>query len=317
MTPDAAQTRVGLVLADRWSVDKVLAIGGTAVVYQGRDKDGTTVALKILHPAFACEPTICERFLREGYLANQVGHPGVLSVIGDGATQDGRVYLVLELLHGGSLDDILQRSGAPLEAVYALAVAEQVLDMLQAAHAKAIIHRDLKPGNIFLTRLGRVKVLDFGLAMLADGSAVSALTGLGMVMGTPQFMSPEQARAQRKKIDARSDLFSLGAVMFRALAGRFVHNAKTVQERLFAAMKDPAVPLASVDPGIDPRVAGIVDKALAFKPDARWQDARDMRAEVMALLVDLARGREDLARVPPDELSTVLVQDAVYRWARD
>ena len=272
------QARVGQVIGDRWRIDAVLGSGGTAAVYSGTHRNGRRVALKILHRELADDP-VRARFLREAHLANRVPHPGAVAILDDTVTDDGSPVLVMELLEGETIEARWQRMNNPLDAGEVLAITDQVLDVLQAAHALGIVHRDLKPSNLFLTHEGRIKLLDFGIAHLRDPMALDA-TMPGLSMGTPAYMSPEQARGRWDLVDARSDLWALGATMFSLLSGRFVHEADTLNEQLLAAMTVPAVPLRQVCPHTAAEVAMLVDKALAFERDRRWQDAATMQLAV-------------------------------------
>ncbi len=219
------------------------------------------------------------RFLREGYVANKVGHPGTVQVLDDDTDEDGSVFLVMELLEGESFETRRARSQHVLSAIDVLKVADRVLDVLASAHDKGIVHRDIKPDNIFLTSDGGVKLLDFGIARLRDSMRRATMTSGGAI-GTPAFMPPEQARGRWDDVGPRTDIWALGATMFTALTGRLVHEAETVNELLLAAMTKPAPPLSSILPGVPSAVATVVDRALAHDMDARWSDARTMQTMV-------------------------------------
>jgi serine/threonine protein kinase len=163
-----------------------------------------------------------------------------------------------------------------------IAVAEQLLDVLQVAHDNGIIHRDIKPGNVFVTKSGHAKLLDFGLARIRDGVLSLVPTAAGIVLGTAGYMAPEQARGATEEVDARADLFSVGAVVLRALSGIPVHQKATPFDTIIAAMKEPAPPFASAVPGAGPLLASAMDRALAFEKDARWGSAREMAEAVRA-----------------------------------
>jgi serine/threonine-protein kinase len=291
-----ALVRVGQTLNHKWTIDRLVDVGGMAAVYAATHRNGKKVAIKMLHPFIAAQGDVRERFLREGYVANQVEHPGAVSILDDDVTADGAPFLVMELLDGESLDAWLNRAGRPLPIPDVLAIADQVLDVLGAFHARAVIHRDIKPGNLFITRTGQVKVLDFGLARLRDPKIGGAPTATGIVLGTASYMPPEQAQGKTDLVDPRSDVFAVGAVMFRALTGRAIHEAKGATERLFQAMKERAPSLGIVAPHVPTWVVGIVDKALAFERGERWESAEAMRRAVRETFAQL---EEEAERVRP------------------
>ncbi len=275
-----AEGAVGKVLREKWRLDRLVGIGGMAAVYASTHRNGKRAAVKVLHPEAALAPTVKDRFLREGYLANKVEHPGAVSILDDDVDVDGTVFLVMELLLGESLDSRLSRSGSRIPASEILQIVDQVLDCLIAAHDKGIVHRDLKPGNLFVTDGGAVKILDFGIARLEEvGQTRPGGTG-SQTLGTPGFMPPEQARGRWDEVDAQSDLWAVGAVMFAALTGKHVHEAATVNEQLLAAMTVPAVKLLEAVKEAPEPIARVVDAALAFSKADRFPNARAMRAAV-------------------------------------
>lgn len=298
-----AQKRVGQLLNNKWTIDRLVDVGGMAAVYAATHRNGKKVAIKMLHPYIAAHEDVRERFLREGYVANQCDHPGAVSVTDDDVTADGAPFLVMELLEGESLDQWMQRTGGTLPVADVLAIADQVLDVLHAFHMVGVIHRDIKPGNLYITKVGIVKVLDFGLARLRDPRFTGAPTATGIVLGTAAYMPPEQAQGKSDQVDVRSDIFAVGAVMFRALAGRPVHEAKNPTERLFQAMKDRAPSLGLVTPNVPTWVVGVVDKALAFDKKDRWSTAAEMRQAVRATFASLKaeaqRVRAPMGSIPP------------------
>ncbi len=284
---DVASKLVGQTINNKWTVDRLLDVGGMAAVYAATHRNGRKVAIKMLHAAIAIKDDARERFLREGYVANLVDHPGAVSILDDDLTPAGLPFIVMELLEGESLDHWMDRAQAPLLPTDVLAVADQVLDVLHAFHARSIVHRDIKPGNLFMTTQGVVKVLDFGLARLRDSRFTGAPTASGIVLGTASFMPPEQALGKVEDIDARSDVFALGAVMFRALSGRAIHDGKTPMERVFQAMRDRAPGLMYVAPDLPRSLGVVVDRALVFERDGRWASALDMQTAVREVLKDL------------------------------
>jgi serine/threonine-protein kinase len=276
----AARERVGQTLGGKWTLDSVVDIGGMGAVYAATHRNGKRFAIKMLHANFSGDEEMRARFLREGYIANKVKHPGAVSIIDDDVASDGSAFLVMELLEGESLEGRLGHSGNSLPSADVMPIADKVLDVLAAAHEAGVVHRDLKPGNIFLTKRGDVKVLDFGLARARELSFSGSLTRTGMVMGTASYMPPEQARARWELVDARSDLWALGATIFRSLSGRFVHSGATTGERFEAAISRQARSLAMVVPDAPREVVEMVDKALAFQKSDRWADARAMQQAV-------------------------------------
>ncbi len=280
---------VGERLHGKWRIDELLGLGGVASVYAATDRHGQRVAIKLMHGYWVDEPSVCERFLREGYSANRVKHPAVISAFADGITEGGTPFLVLELLEGRSLEaELLIHGKMPAQRV--LAIADQVLDALAAAHDIGVLHRDLKPDNLFLMHDDTVRLLDFGIARMHDPDSMR-LTQEGRAMGTPGFMAPEQARGEWDRVDARCDVWSVGASMFALLTGREPFEARTQQELLIISMTRAPEPVREVDPSIDPRVAAIIDKALTFEPEGRWPDARAMQHAVREALQQLAAER--------------------------
>jgi serine/threonine-protein kinase len=275
-----ARARIGRVLREKWRLDELLGVGGMAAVYAGTHRNGRRVAVKLLHPELSVDREIRARFLREGYLANKLDHPGTVVVLDDDVTDDGAVFLVMELLEGETLAARIHRAGGRLPLGEVLAVADHVLDVLTVAHARGIVHRDLKPENVFLTSDGRIKVLDFGIARLREATSASTATRSGATMGTPAYMPPEQARGLWSEVDARTDLWAVGATMFASLTGRPVHVGRTPNEALLFAMTQPAPSLASLAPEVPGAVANLIDRALAFETANRWPDAGSFQVAV-------------------------------------
>jgi len=268
-----AEARVGTTLNGKWRLDRLLDIGGMGAVFAATHRNGKRVAVKVLHREFTSDPEIKRRFLREGYVANKIEHSGAVSVIDDDIAEDGSAFLVMELLEGESLGQMLDRVGGTLPTLDVLAIAGQLLEVLAVAHEAGVVHRDIKPANAFVTKTGYVKLLDFGLARIRDAHTSLVPTGMGIVMGTSGYMAPEQARGRTDMFDGRSDLFAVGAVMFKALTGRPIHVSDNAHDRMIMSMTVPAPKLASVRPNTPRVVAEVVDKALAFEMNDRWQTA--------------------------------------------
>jgi eukaryotic-like serine/threonine-protein kinase len=282
--------RVGAVFGGRWRVDERIGSGGMATVYAVSDRKGNRAALKMLHSQLSRDPQTRARFVREGKVANSIEHPGVVRVLDDGVTDDGIAYLVLELLEGETIEARRLRLGGKLPIEEVLDTADMALDALAAAHAQQIIHRDVKPENFFLCLDGNVKLLDFGLARMKDANAEATRTGV--TIGTPEFMPPEQALGRRDSVDARSDVWGLGATMFNAITGEYVHDAPTLHEQLMASATKRARPIRSLAPQVPPAVAVVIDRALELEMSDRWQSAQDMQDA-------LRRARQDSSRTLP------------------
>lgn len=301
-----ARARIGTVLRGKYRVDRVLGVGGMASVFSATHlRNANRVAVKILHPGFALDAELRARFLREGYASNSVGHPGTIRVLDDDTTEDGALFLVMDLLDGETLEARWERSDRKLGVREVVTMVSELLDVLAAAHAKGIVHRDIKPENLFLTREGKLKVLDFGIARLREASATR--TGAGAVFGTPAFMPPEQALGRVDEVDALSDVWAVGATAFSLLSGRFVHEAETPAEFVVRAATVTAPPLRGVAREVPAPVARVIDRALAFDKRERWASAGEMRDALLEAWRDgtgtAADGdeddKEDLTRLAP------------------
>ncbi|HXX69538.1 MAG TPA: serine/threonine-protein kinase [Polyangiaceae bacterium] len=284
----ASQARVGHTLGGKWRIVRLIDVGGMAAVYEAAHRNGRRAAIKLLHKHYASNAEVRKRFLREGYVANKIDHPGAVAILDDDVAEDGSPFLVMELLEGESLATILSNRGGRLPVDEALAIAGQILEVLAVAHANGIVHRDIKPANVLVTHAGHAKVLDFGLARIRDGAVSLIPTAAGVVMGTAGYMAPEQARGQPDQVDLRTDLFALGAVLFRALSGRRIHERGNMVDMTIAAMKDPVVSLATAMPDAGHALVRAVDRALAFDKDARWQSAGEMFEALRAAYGELA-----------------------------
>ena len=230
---ERARLRLGQVLRGKYRLDRVLGVGGMAVVYKAIHRNQAEFAIKMLHPELSLSEDIRNRFLREGYAANSVKHPGVVRIVDDDVAEDGAAFLVMDLLDGLACDRLAPSEGERVPIDVACAIALQLLDVLAAAHAQGIIHRDIKPANLFVLRDGTVTVLDFGIARVRDtmGSGAHA-TGTGMLLGTPAFMAPEQAIGKASDIDVRADIWAVGATIFGLASGLNVHDAETAPQLL-------------------------------------------------------------------------------------
>ena len=273
------ERRVGQTLRGKWTLERLLGSGGMAAVYVAHHKIGRRDAIKILHPDIAENKDLAARFEQEAHAVNRFRHPGAVSILDIDTTEDGAPFLVMELLEGESLEARRQRG--PINPVEALRLADELLDVLAAAHASDIIHRDIKPDNLFVLPDGRLKVLDFGIARMRQGKSRTKFTAFGVTIGTLSYMPPEQVAGDA--IDARADLFAVGCTMFEMASGRLPHEGSTEIELMVKMGMMPAPPLASVFPGADPGLCLVVDRALAFDKERRYPDALTMQADVRAL----------------------------------
>jgi len=280
-----AEARVGMVLRGKYRLDRVLGIGGMATVYAATHRNKKKVAIKMLHPELSMRENVRTRFLREGYVANSVDHPGAVSVLDDDVAEDGSAFLVMEMLVGSAVDEVAAAEGPRLPLALVLSIADQLLEVLANAHEKGIVHRDLKPANLFLTNDGRLEVLDFGIARLHDETTGES-TAAGAMLGTPAFMAPEQAMAESTRIDAQTDLWAVGATMFSLLSGELVHEGGNAAQLLVHAATKTARGVASVVPDVPAPIAEVIDKALSFDKGARWKSAVEMREALAKACVE-------------------------------
>jgi serine/threonine-protein kinase len=271
MEPPSADGEDGLAqgtMLGEYQVERTLARGGMGTVFAAvHPLIGKRVAIKVLSRALCSDPASVQRFVDEARVVNRIGHPNIVDVFAFGAMPDGRQYLVMELLQGETLAARMARAPVPLAE--ACAAMKQLARALGAAHAHGVIHRDLKPDNVFLVAVDRgsmVKLLDFGIAKLSHQDAVTR-TAAGALVGTPQYIAPEQARGLR--VDARSDIYAFGGIVFELLAGRPVFQVDNVTEAIAKHLLEPAPRLsrfAQVPAEIDDLVAAMLAKDPAARP---------------------------------------------------
>jgi serine/threonine-protein kinase len=271
--------RVGRTLKGKWRLDTILGSGGTATVYAATHRNGNRVAVKVLHPQFSAMPAERERFTREGFFANKVDHPDVVRILDEDVDEEGSPFLVMELLDGEPLVARWKAMDYRLPVPEAIWIGDRLLGVLEAAHGRGIVHRDIKPENLFLTAVGGLKVLDFGIARLGG---VGSGTIRGIVLGTPGFTAPEQARGEWDIVGPRTDIWAVGATLFALLTGRLVHEEQQTAAHLLRVSMEPAQPVRQIDPNVPDVVARLIDRALAFSPEQRFASAAEMRQAIAA-----------------------------------
>jgi serine/threonine protein kinase len=274
---------VGQVIADRYHISRKLGEGGMGAVYLAEHvKMGRQSAIKVMGSGMSHDPEAISRFNREAANASRINHPNVCAVYDFGETEDGTIYLAMEYVEGRTLSQLLKESG-PLPLPRAAALLRQCGDALQAAHELGIVHRDLKPDNIMIVSAkGRevVKVVDFGIAKAAGGEKGQNVTKTGLVVGTPEYMSPEQLSGDL--VDGRSDIYSLALVLYRTITDTLPFLADTAQETMIKRLTDDPMPLAQARPGTNFPAAlqKVMDRALVRMPQERYGSAVEFAADV-------------------------------------
>ncbi len=317
-----AAARIGSVFAGKYRLRRVLGVGGMGAVYEAvHSFTGRPCAVKILDPSMSGIHGYAARFLREARAASEIGHPGICDVYDAGLdASDGSLYLVLELLEGESLGAAMKRGDLTTQEIVEIGV--QVLDGLAAAHARGIIHRDVKPENVYVTRDEqgdlRVRLLDFGVAKNVREGPDLGSTQQGQVVGTPYYMSPEQAAGD--EVDGRADIWSVGAMLFHALSGAPPFEGANYNKLILRILSEKPPSLRLFRPDLPEWLLRMVDGALLVDRTERWQSAGQMAAGLRAREVPIGlewEGYEDATvrtdspfatgrySVPPVELSAL------------
>jgi serine/threonine protein kinase len=298
----------GAAIADRYEIVAMLGEGAMGAVYEATER-GTMrgVAIKVLHPQFADNKKVVDRFFNEARAVNLIGHDNILKILDLNQTEDGRPYFIMELLEGQALQ-VLVEPGLPVPLDVSGPILLQFCEALQAAHDRKIYHRDVKPDNVYLiSHKGRknfVKVVDFGIAKLTEqAGGGSGTTQTGMVVGTPAYMSPEQAAGVHNKIDGRSDVYSTGVMMFQLATGKLPFPSANFGEVLIGHMRlDPPKP-RDMNPEIPLEYEHIILTALAKDQDARQQSMRELETQIAEVMQALQISKElpkadDIAQSP-------------------
>ena len=286
---------IGQTLADKYRIEKLIKTGGMGSVYRGKhvlmDK---TVAIKVLRPSLAGDDAVVARFSREAKAASKISHPHAVNVTDFGEAENGIVFLVMEYLDGRTLKEMIGAEG-PLSLERAVEIVRQVAGALDVAHSQGVIHRDLKSENIMLVSHNGdewAKVLDFGIAKirLPEGAHDTEITQANLVVGTPQYMSPEQC-SQSGALDARSDIYSLGIILYEMLAGRVPFTGESATAIMMKQVQDSPPSISSVRSDLPAGIAAVISRALAKQPIDRFQSA----GELSAALSQAATGERAIA----------------------
>ncbi|MHA3020500.1 Stk1 family PASTA domain-containing Ser/Thr kinase [Mycobacterium sp. BMJ-28] len=269
-------------LTDRYELGEILGFGGMSEVHKARDvRLHRDVAIKILRADLVRDPSFYQRFRREAKHTAALNHPSIVAVFdtGEAQTPNGKLpFLVMEFVEGLTVGKLIQRHGA-MAPHRAISIIGEVCTALEFSHSRGIVHRDIKPANIMITPSGAVKVMDFGIAHAMNATTGDRLTATSAVVGTAQYFSPEQARGQ--EVDARTDVYSLGCVLYEMLTGQALFNGDTPLAVAYQHVRERPVPPSQRHAGISPELDAVVLRALAKKPENRYQSAAAMHADLM------------------------------------
>lgn len=298
---------VGQTLAEKYLIEQLIKRGGMGAVYRGKhvmmDK---TVAIKVLRPSLAGDDVIVARFSREAKAASRISHPHAVSVTDFGEAENGVVFLVMEYLDGRTLKDII-RSEGPMPLARATEITRQVSGALDAAHQQGVVHRDLKSDNVMLSQTNGgdwAKVLDFGIAKIQqpEGTRDHDITAPNLVIGTPLYMSPEQC-SQTSPIDARSDVYSLGVIIYEMLSGRVPFTGESPTVIMMKQVQDPPPSILEARPDLPASVDKLIERALAKQPADRFQTAGELSAALTAAAEEMGAGASAIV-IPPVHVTT-------------
>ncbi len=326
MEQESTDPLIGTMVSGRYRVVKKLGEGGMGSVYAGEHEAiEKQVALKVLHAEYSAKADIVERFQQEAKAASRIKHPNVLDIFDFGQLDNGSFFLAMEFLEGHDLaDDLLKYNVLP--PARGIPFALQICRALAAAHSRGVVHRDMKPENVFILRTtdGQeiVKIVDFGIAQLRSNDAAAAaaesapkrrkLTKTGMIFGTPEYMAPEQAAG--KKADLRVDIYATGIILYEMFTGHVPHTGETFMAVLAAHLNDTPPPMPSVNPElpVSPAFQAVVMKALAKKPEERYQSMAELAEAIMATPDAEAVGTQAqrMASIPDTTASQFMAQSS-------
>ncbi len=279
-----AATLKNQIIDGRYQVLRRLGEGGMAYVYEARElSTGTSVAVKVLTPKLLADDTAMQRLRREAGLAMRLNHPNVCHIMRLGETESGLIYLVMPYLNGELLSDREAKVG-PMSLEVSIPFLTQMCDGLHHAHGLQIVHRDLKPENVMIvtdTSPERAVIMDFGLAKARGSAAMKKLTATGIVLGTPEFMSPEQVRG--KETDGRSDVYSLAILAYEMFTGKLPFEGRSAQEMMIARLRGSPTPVGKHRSDLPPQLEKVLTKAMDVSPDARYATAKDFGAALAGL----------------------------------
>ena len=311
----ASRVEVGALVANTYEIKRLLGRGGMGTVWEAHHArlPGKRVAIKVLHPEVARDADSLARFRREAEIASRIGHPNIVDVHDFNELDDGTPYLILEYLEGCSLDERLRHGPMPIAAV--VSVARQVASALRAAHREGVIHRDLKPQNVFLVRTTdgdgneteMAKVLDFGISKIRGSQTVQ--TQDSAILGTPQYMAPEQATGAHRSVDARTDVFALGAMVYEMLAGQPAFIGQTIPEVVFKVVYEEPTPLDQLA-AVSPAIARAVHVALAKKQDDRWASVEAFIEALSGTGLSVSGGVSKVSGSMDDALASTIASGA-------
>mgnify|MGYP000179528151 CR=1 FL=1 len=297
---------IGKILGNRYQILEKISGGGMAVVYKARcNLLNRIVAIKILKPEFAEDEDFVRRFRMEAQAAASLSHPNIVGIY-DVGQEDGLYYIVMEYVEGHTLKDLI-RQKAPLPVTEVIEMGIQICEALDCAHKNMIVHRDIKSQNIMITTDGRVKVTDFGIARATGGTTI---TNTGNVFGSVQYFSPEQARSA--KVDERSDLYSVGIVLYEAFTGRLPFNGETPVSIALKQIQEKPEPISYTLPGFPKQLEAVVQKCLAKSPEERYQSAEELKSDLKKALTSA-----EVLNYKPENLEHTLVMDNISHTESD